>query len=267
MSNLRILVGVKRVIDYAVKVRVNRAQTGVEVANVKHSINPFDEIGVEEAIRIRERFAKAKSPTSVEIVAVSCGPPKSQEVLRTALAMGADRAIHVEYGKDNEQNTIEPLVVAKLFNEIVKKEQPGLVIMGKQAIDDDSGQCGQILAGLMDVSQATNVSKLDVEPMEAPKTLTTMCEIDGGMETLKCELPAVVTTDLRLNEPRFVSLPNLVKAKKKPINKLTPADLGIDIVSKLETLKVNEPPVRKAGIKVESVDELLDKLRNEAKVI
>ncbi|OMJ08557.1 Electron transfer flavoprotein subunit beta, mitochondrial [Smittium culicis] len=257
MSKISVLVGVKRVIDYAVKIRVNSAKTAVETANVKHSINPFDEIAIEEAIRLRERMPKGQIS---EIIALSCGPPKCVEVLRTALAMGADRAFHVEVP---EGTKLEPLAVAKLFEAVAKRENPGLIIMGKQAIDDDSCQTGQMLAGLLDIPQANFVSKIDIQDDK----LVSVCEIDGGLETVETSLPAVVTTDLRLNEPRYATLPNIMKAKKKPIVKLTPQELNVEIASRLKTIKVEEPPKRKAGVKVESVDELLDKLRNEAKVL
>ncbi|PVU92937.1 hypothetical protein BB561_003540 [Smittium simulii] len=254
---MKILVGVKRVVDYAVKIRVNSAKTAVETANVKHSINPFDEIAVEEAVRLREKLPKGSVS---EIVALSCGPAKCSEVLRTALAMGADRAIHVEVPQNT---TLEPLIVAKLFSAVAKKENPSLIIMGKQAIDDDACQTGQMLAGLLDYPQANFVAKLDV----ADNKVTASCEIDGGLETVECEMPAIITTDLRLNEPRYATLPNIMKAKKKPLDKLTPADLKVDIISKLKVLKVEEPAKRKAGIMVGSVEELIKKLRDEAKVL
>ncbi|KAG0749414.1 hypothetical protein G6F57_001736 [Rhizopus arrhizus] len=256
MSNpLRIFVPVKRVIDYAVKVRVNAAKTDVD-RNVKHSMNPFDEIAVEEAVRIKE-----KSP-STEVVAVSCGSAKSQETLRTALAMGADRAVHVEVKDDS---TLQPLAVAKLLKALADKEanKPDLFILGKQAIDDDASQTGQMLAGLLKWPQTTFASKLEIND----KALKVVREIDGGLETVSTQLPAIVTTDLRLNEPRYASLPNIMKAKKKPLVKMTPEDLGVDISPRLQTLKVEEPPKRAGGRKVESVDDLLDKLRNEAKVL
>ncbi|KAJ2504071.1 putative electron transfer flavoprotein subunit [Coemansia sp. BCRC 34490] len=256
MSGLRILVGVKRVVDSAVKVRVNSAQTGVETANVKHSMNPFDEIAVEEAIRLREKLGKDRIK---EIVALSCGPAKAQETLRTALAMGADRAIHVK-----TDDNVEPLSVAKIFGKIVSDEKPDLVILGKQAIDDDSNQTGQMLAGLLSWPQATFASKVDINDSSV---LEVVREVDGGLETVSSPLPAIVTTDLRLNEPRYASLPNIMKAKKKPLKTFSPADLGIDIKARLQTLKVTEPPKRQGGTMVASVDELLDKLRNEAKVI
>ncbi|KAJ1959709.1 putative electron transfer flavoprotein subunit [Dipsacomyces acuminosporus] len=255
MSSLRILVGVKRVVDSAVKVRVNSAQTGVEIANVKHSMNPFDEIAVEEAIRIREKGGK---DAVKEIIALSCGPAKSQETLRTALAMGADRAIHIKTDDD-----LEPLSVAKLLSKVVGQEKPDLVILGKQAIDDDSNQTGQMLAGLLNWPQATFASKVDIKG----KDVEVIREVDGGLETVAASLPAIITTDLRLNEPRYASLPNIMKAKKKPLKTISPADLGVEIKSRLQTLKVTEPPKRQGGKLVGSVDELLDKLRNEASVL
>ncbi|KAJ2778498.1 putative electron transfer flavoprotein subunit [Coemansia javaensis] len=255
MTGLRILVGVKRVIDSAVKVRVNSAQTGVETANVKHSMNPFDEIAVEEALRLREKHGQEAVP---EIVALSCGPAKAQETLRTALAMGADRAIHVK-----TDDALEPLSVAKLFSKVVANEKPNLVILGKQAIDDDANQTGQMLAGLLGWPQATFASKVEVNDGK----LQVVREVDGGLETVSAALPAVVTTDLRLNEPRYASLPNIMKAKKKPFQTVTPADLGVEIRARLQTIEVVEPPKRQGGRLVASVDELLDKLRNEAKVL
>ncbi|KAJ2705632.1 putative electron transfer flavoprotein subunit [Coemansia spiralis] len=255
MSGLRILVGVKRVIDSAVKVRVNSAQTGVETANVKHSMNPFDEIAVEEALRLREKHG---ADAVKEIVVLSCGPAKAQETLRTALAMGADRAIHV-----STDDALEPLSVAKLFSKVVGAEKPDLVILGKQAIDDDANQTGQMLAGLLNWPQATFASKVDING----RALEVVREVDGGLETVSAALPAIVTTDLRLNEPRYASLPNIMKAKKKPLKTVTPADLGVEIRSRLQTLRVVEPPKRQGGRVVASVDELLDKLRNEAKVL
>lgn len=256
MSNLRILVGVKRVIDYAVKVRVNTTHTGVETS-VKHSMNPFDEIAVEEAVRLRENMG----PENIkEIVAVSCGPTKAQETLRTALAMGADRGILVEVDEDKP---LQPLSVAKLFKAIADKEKPDLIIMGKQAIDDDANQTGQMLAGLLNWPQATFASKVVIDQ----KNLKVTREVDGGMETVGSKLPAVITTDLRLNEPRYTTLPNIMKAKKKPISTLKPADLNVDISPRLETVRVDEPQKRESGKKVESVDELFDKLKNEAGVL
>jgi electron transfer flavoprotein beta subunit len=249
---MKVLVPVKRVVDYNVKVRVKPDGSGVETANVKMSMNPFDEIAVEEAIRLKE------AGVATEIVAVSIGTAQSQETLRTALAIGADRAILVETGVE-----IQPLAVAKLLKSIVGREQPGLVIMGKQAIDDDSNQTGQMLAALLNWSQATFASKLKVTGATAQVTR----EVDGGLETISIKLPAVVTADLRLNEPRYVTLPNIMKAKKKPLETLTPEALGVDVASRLKTLKVQDPPKRIAGKMVKSVQELVEKLRNEAKVI
>jgi len=249
---MKVLVPVKRVVDYNVKVRVKPDGSGVETANVKMSMNPFDEIAVEEAIRLKE------AGVATEIVAVSIGTAQCQETLRTALAIGADRAIMVETGIE-----IQPLAVAKLLKAIATKEEPGLVIMGKQAIDDDSNQTGQMLAALLNWSQATFASKLKVSGAAAEVTR----EVDGGLETISVKLPAVVTTDLRLNEPRYVTLPNIMKAKKKPLETLTPEALGIDVAPRLKTLKVQEPPKRSAGKLVKSVQELVEKLRSEAKVI
>ena len=249
---MKLLVAVKRVVDFNVKVRVKADGTGVETANVKMSMNPFDEIAVEEAVRMKEQ-GKAK-----EIVAVSMGPAQCQETIRTALAMGADRGIHVLH--DGE---LQPLAVAKLLKAIADKEKPDLVILGKQAIDDDSNQTGQMLAALMGVSQATFASKIVV----ADGGLTVTREVDGGLETIKIKLPAVVTTDLRLNEPRYASLPNIMKAKKKPIGQLKPDQLGVDPAPRLVTLKVVEPVKRQGGVKVKTVQELVEKLKNEAKVI
>jgi electron transfer flavoprotein beta subunit len=249
---MKVLVGVKRVIDYNVKVRVKADGTGVETANVKMSMNPFDEIGVEEAVRLKEKGI------ATEIVAVSMGPAASQETLRTALAMGADRGILVQTDAE-----LQPLAVAKLFKAIAEREAPQLVIVGKQAIDDDSNQTGQMLAALLGWSQGTFASK--VAPVEGGLEVTR--EVDGGLETLALRLPAVVTTDLRLNEPRYASLPNIMKAKKKPIETLTPEALGVDAAPRLVTLKVAEPAKRLAGVKVKDVGELVDKLKNEAKVI
>lgn len=249
---LRILVPVKRCVDYAVKIRVNAQQTGVET-NVKHSMNPFDEIAVEEAVRLRERMKDAIK----SITAITVGPPKSQETLRTALAMGADDALHVEV-PDN--TIVEPLAVAKLLKAVIDKKGPyDLVIMGKQAIDDDAGQTGQMLAGLMGWAQATFASKLEVDGEGKSAEVTR--EVDGGLESIRVRLPAVVTADLRLNEPRYASLPNIMKAKKKPLEKLSPSELGVDITPRLEVLKVAEPPKRVGGQKVENVDELIAKLK------
>ena len=249
---MKVLVPVKRVIDYNVKIRVKADQTGVETANVKMSMNPFDEIAVEEAVRLQE------AGTATEIVAVSIGPQQCQETIRTALAMGADRGILIE--SDDE---VQPLAVAKLLKAVVDKESPELVILGKQAIDDDSNQTGQMLAALLGWGQATFASKLDIEGSSANVTR----EIDGGLETIKVTMPCIVTTDLRLNEPRYASLPNIMKAKKKPIEQMAPGDLGVDTAPRLTTLKVVEPPKREAGVRVEDVAQLVDKLKNEAKVI
>ena len=249
---MKVLVAVKRVIDFNVKIRVKADRTGVETANVKMSMNPFDEIGVEEAVRLKEGGG------ATEIVAVSMGPQQCQETIRTALAMGADRGIHVL--SDAE---LQPLAVAKLLTAIVAKEQPQLVILGKQAIDDDSNQTGQMLAALLGWSQGTFASKLK---LDNGKALVTR-EIDGGLETVEIKLPAVVTTDLRLNEPRYASLPNIMKAKKKPIEQMTPEALKVDVAPRLVTLKVEEPAKRQGGKKVASAQELVDKLKNEARVI
>ena len=249
---MKVLVAVKRVIDFNVKIRVKSDKTGVETANVKMSMNPFDEIGVEEAVRLKE------AGVATEIVAVSMGPQQCQETIRTALAMGADRGIHVL--SDAE---LQPLAVAKLLKAIVAKEQPQLVILGKQAIDDDSNQTGQMLAALLGWSQGTFASKLK---LDSGKALVTR-EIDGGLETVELKLPAVVTTDLRLNEPRYASLPNIMKAKKKPIEQITPEALQVDVAPRLVTLKVEEPAKRQGGKKVVSTQELVDKLKNEARVI
>jgi len=249
---MKVLVAVKRVIDYNVKVRVKADSTGVETANVKMSMNPFDEISVEEAIRLRE------AGTAEEIVVVSMGPQQCQETIRTALAMGADRGILVK--TDDE---LQPLAVAKLMKAVIEAESPDLVILGKQAIDDDSNQTGQMLAALMGWPQATFASNLEWSGDKA----TIVREIDGGLETITVNTPCVMTTDLRLNEPRYASLPNIMKAKKKPIDEKTPEDYGVDITPRLTTLKVEEPPKRQAGVIVEDVAQLVDKLRNEAGVI
>ena len=249
---MKVLVSVKRVVDYNVKVRVKADGSGVETANVKMSMNPFDEIAVEEAMRLKE------ASIATEVIAISIGTAQCQETLRTALAIGADRAILVESGVE-----IQPLAVAKLLKAIVAKEQPDLVIMGKQAIDDDSNQTGQMLAALLNWSQATFASKLKVSGSSAEVTR----EVDGGLETLSIKLPAVITTDLRLNEPRYVTLPNIMKAKKKPLEVVTPEALGVDVAPRLKTLKVQEPPKRTAGKVVKSVQELVEKLKNEAKVL
>ena len=251
---MKILVPVKRVVDYNVKVRVKSDGTGVDIANVKMSMNPFDEIAVEEAVRLREKGA------ATEVIAVSCGVAACQETLRTAMAIGADRAILVEVGADID---LQPLAVAKLLKALVDKEQPGLIIVGKQAIDDDANQTGQMLAALAGLPQATFASKVEL----ADGGATVIREVDGGLETIKMSLPAVVTTDLRLNEPRYVTLPNIMKAKKKQLDTVKPADLGVDVNPRLKTLKVVEPAGRKAGIKVADVAALVDKLKNEAKVI
>ncbi len=249
---MKILVCVKRVVDYNVKVRAKSDGTGVDIANVKMSMNPFDEIAVEEAVRLKEKGL------ATEIIAVSCGVSPCQETLRTAMAIGADRAILVETSEE-----LQPLAVAKLLKALVDKEQPGLVILGKQAIDDDCNQTGQMLAALADLPQATFASKVEVADGQAKVTR----EVDGGLETLSISLPAIVTTDLRLNEPRYVTLPNIMKAKKKPLEVVKPADLGVDVAPRLKTLKVSEPPKRGAGVKVPDVATLVAKLKNEAKVI
>jgi len=251
---MKILVPVKRVVDYNVKVRVKSDGTGVDIANVKMSMNPFDEIAVEEAVRLKEKGL------ATEVIAVSCGVAACQETLRTAMAIGADRAILVEVGADIE---LQPLAVAKLLKALVDKEQPGLMILGKQAIDDDANQTGQMLAALAGLPQATFASKVEIADGKA----TVIREVDGGLETISMSLPAVVTTDLRLNEPRYVTLPNIMKAKKKQLDTVKPADLGVDVGPRLKTLKVVEPAGRKAGIKVADVAALVDKLKNEAKVI
>ena len=249
---MKVLVPVKRVVDYNVKVRVKSDGSGVDIANVKMSMNPFDEIAVEEAVRLKEKGIVT------EVIAVSCGDAKCQETLRTAMAIGADRAILVETTAE-----LQPLAVAKLLKALIDKEQPQLVILGKQAIDDDANQTGQMLAALADLPQATFASKVEVTDGKA----TVSREIDGGMETLTLTLPAVITTDLRLNEPRYVTLPNIMKAKKKTLEVFKPEDLGVDVTPRLKTLKVSEPPKRGAGIKVADVAALVDKLKNEAKVI
>jgi len=249
---MKVLVPVKRVVDYNVKVRVKSDGTGVDIANVKMSMNPFDEIAVEEAVRLKEKGI------ATEVIAVSCGVTQCQETLRTAMALGADRAILVE-----TTEALQPLAVAKLLKSLVDKEQPQLVILGKQAIDDDANQTGQMLAALTDLPQATFASKVELAADKATVTR----EVDGGLEILTLSLPAIITTDLRLNEPRYVTLPNIMKAKKKPLETMTPADLGVDVTPRLATLKVSEPPGRKAGVKVADVAALLDKLKNEAKVL
>jgi len=249
---MKILVPVKRVVDYNVKVRVQSDGSGVDIANVKMSMNPFDEIAVEEAVRLREKGA------ATEIVAVSCGVSQCQETLRTAMAIGADRGILVE---TNEE--LQPLAVAKLLKALIDNEQPGLVILGKQAIDDDCNQTGQMLAALAGLPQATFASKVELAGDKAAVTR----EVDGGLETLSLTLPAVITADLRLNEPRYVTLPNIMKAKKKPLDTIKPEDLGVQVAPRLKTLKVTEPAKRGAGVKVADVAALVEKLKNEAKVI
>ena len=249
---MKILVPVKRVVDYNVKVRVKADGSGVDIANVKMSMNPFDEIAIEEAVRLKEKGL------ATEVIAVSCGVQQCQETLRTAMAIGADRAILVLTDAE-----LQPLAVAKLIKALVDKEQPGLVILGKQAIDDDCNQTGQMLAALANLPQATFASKIEVADGKVKVTR----EVDGGLETLELSTPAVITTDLRLNEPRYVTLPNIMKAKKKQLDTFKPEDLGVDVASKLKTLKVSEPPKRSAGIKVPDVATLVAKLKNEAKVI
>ncbi len=249
---MKALVAVKRVVDYNVKVRVKSDQSGVDIANVKMSMNPFDEIAIEEAVRLKE------AGVVTEVIAVSCGVTQCQETLRTAMAIGADRGILVETSEE-----LQPLAVAKLLKALVDKEQPGLIILGKQAIDDDCNQTGQMLAALAHLPQATFASKVVVADGKAQVTR----EVDGGLETLSISLPAVITTDLRLNEPRYVTLPNIMKAKKKQLDTFKPEDLGVDVAPRIKTLKVSEPPKRSAGIKVADVAALVDKLKNDAKVI
>ena len=249
---MKVLVSVKRVVDYNVKVRVKSDGTGVDIANVKMSMNPFDEIAVEEAVRLKEKGVVT------EIIAVSCGVTQCQETLRTAMAIGADRAILVETAVE-----LQPLAVAKLLKALIDKEQPGLVILGKQAIDDDCNQTGQMLAALADLPQGTFASKVEIVDGKASITR----EVDGGSETVSLTLPAIITTDLRLNEPRYVTLPNIMKAKKKPMETLTPEALGVDVTPRIKTLKVVEPAKRSAGIKVPDVATLVAKLKTEAKVI
>ena len=253
---MNILVPVKRVVDYNVKVRVKADQSGMDLANVKMSMNPFDEIAVEEAVRLKEKGVVT------EVIAVSCGVTQCQETLRTAMAIGADRAILVETAEE-----LQPLAVAKLLKALMDKEQPGLVILGKQAIDDDCNQTGQMLAALADLPQGTFANKVEVEGLMPGGKVNVTREVDGGLETLSLTLPAIVTTDLRLNEPRYVTLPNIMKAKKKPLDVVKPEDLGVDVSPRLKTLKVSEPPKRGAGIKVADVAALVEKLKNEAKVI
>ena len=249
---MKILVPVKRVIDYNVKVRVKADETGVELANVKMAMNPFDEIAVEQAIRLKE------AGTATEVIAVSVGPQQSQETIRTALAMGADRGIHVEASHDTE-----PLAIAKILKALVEKEEPGLVILGKQAIDDDSNQTGQMLSALLGWPQATFASGVEV----AGDVVNVVREVDGGLEHITSKMPAIITVDLRLNEPRYASLPNIMKAKKKPLDAVSLDELGVDAAQRLTVVKVEEPPAREAGITVGTVSELVDKLKNEAKVI
>ena len=249
---MKVLVPVKRVVDYNVKVRVKSDGSGVDIANVKMSMNPFDEIAIEEAVRLREKGV------ATEVIAVSCGVAQCSETLRTAMAIGADRAILVETAAE-----LQPLAVAKLLKALIDKEQPGLVILGKQAIDDDCNQTGQMLAALGDMPQATFASKIEIADGKASVTR----EVDGGSETLSISLPAVITADLRLNEPRYVTLPNIMKAKKKQLDVFKPEDLGVDVSARIKTLKVTEPPKRSAGIKVPDVATLVAKLKNEAKVI
>ncbi len=249
---MKVLVPVKRVVDYNVKIRVKADGSGVELANVKMSMNPFDEIGVEEAIRLKE------AGTASEIVAVSIGPAQASETIRTALAMGADRGILVQ-----TDGIVEPLAVAKILKGVVEAEEPGLVILGKQAIDDDANQTGQMLAALLGWPQGTFASKIEI----GDGSMNVVREVDGGLQTVKLTMPAIVTTDLRLNEPRYASLPNIMKAKKKPIDTKTPEDYGVDVAPRLEVLNTTEPPARQAGIKVDSVAALIDKLKNEAGVL
>jgi electron transfer flavoprotein beta subunit len=249
---MKVLVAVKRVVDYNVKVRVKSDNSGVDIANVKMSMNPFDEIAVEEAVRLKEKGVVT------EVIAVSCGVTQCQETLRTAMAIGADRGILVETAEE-----LQPLAVAKLLKALIDKEQPGLVILGKQAIDDDCNQTGQMLAALADLPQATFASKVELTADKASVTR----EVDGGLETISISLPAVITTDLRLNEPRYVTLPNIMKAKKKQLDVFKPEDLGVDVSPRIKTLKVVEPAKRSAGIKVADVATLVDKLKNVAKVI
>ncbi len=249
---MKILVAVKRVVDYNVKIRVKSDQSGVDITNLKMSMNPFDEIALEEAVRLKEKGL------ATEVIAVSCGPTQCQETLRTALAIGADRGILVETNTE-----LEPLGVAKILKALMDKEQPGLVILGKQAIDDDCNQTGQMLAALASCAQATFASKVEL----TSDHVKVIREVDGGLETLSLKLPAVVTTDLRLNEPRFVTLPNIMKAKKKTLDTLTPESLGVDVTPRIKMLKVCDPPTRSSGTKVADISALMDKLKNEAKVI
>ncbi|MGB4106880.1 MAG: electron transfer flavoprotein subunit beta/FixA family protein [Alphaproteobacteria bacterium] len=254
---MKILVPVKRVIDFNVKVRVKADGSGVDLANVKMSMNPFDEIAVEEAVRLKE------SGKATEVIAVSIGPAKAEEQLRTAMAIGADRGILVKTDAPTDLGGVEPLAVAKILKALVDKEKPDLVIMGKQSIDDDSNQTGQMLAALLGWPQGTFASKVTIDA----GNLAVTREVDGGLETLSLKMPAVITTDLRLNEPRYAKLPDIMKAKKKPMETIEPSSLGVDIAPRLKIVKVTEPAKRKGGIKVKTVDELVDKLKNEAKVL
>ncbi len=254
---MKILVPIKRVVDYNVKIRVKSDNSGIDIANVKMSINPFDEIAIEEAVRLKEA-GKAS-----EIIAVTIGPEKSQEQIRTAMAIGADRGILVKTNAPIDLGGVEPLAVAKTLKAIADKENPDLIIMGKQSIDDDSNQTGQMLAALLGWAQGTFASELEIND----GSLQVTREIDGGLETLELKTPAIITTDLRLNDPRYAKLPDIMKAKKKPLEIIEPSDLGVDYTPRLEIVSVNEPPTRSAGIKVESVDALIDTLKNEAKVI
>jgi electron transfer flavoprotein beta subunit len=254
---MKILVPIKRVVDYNVKIRVKADKSGVELANVKMSMNPFDEIAVEEAVRLKEKGV------ATEIVVVTVGPAQAQDVLRTAMAIGADRGILVATEQPIDLGGIEPLAVASILKALIEKEQPNLVIMGKQAIDDDSNQTGQMLAGMMNWPQATFASKVEISGTSAKVTR----EIDGGLETIDINLPGIITTDLRLNEPRYAALPNIMKAKSKPLATMKPEELGVDTTSRLKVISVEEPPKRGGGVKVASVDELISKLKTEAKVI
>ena len=254
---MKILVPVKRAVDYNVKIRVKADNSGVELANVKMSVNPFDEIAIEEAVRLKE------AGTATEVVAVSIGPEKAQEQLRTAMAIGADRGILVQTDAPIDLGGVEPLAVAKTLKALVDKESPDLVIMGKQSIDDDSNQTGQMLAALLGWAQGTFASKVEI----VGDTVNVTREVDGGLETLALKKPCIITTDLRLNEPRYAKLPDIMKAKKKQLDVMSPGDLGVDYTPRLEIVKVEDPPVRQGGIKVESVDELVEKLKNEAKVL
>lgn len=254
---MKVLVPVKRVLDYNVKARVKSDGSGIDLANVKMSMNPFDEIAIEEAVRLKEKG------TVSEIITVTIGPDKAQETLRTALAVGADRAIHIKTDAPTDIGGVEPLAVAKALKALVEKENPNFMIMGKQSIDDDSNQVGQMLAALLGWGQATFASEIVISGESAKVTR----EIDGGLETLETKLPAVLTTDLRLNEPRYAKLPDIMKAKQKPLEELSPEDVGVDFTPRLQVVSVSEPAKREAGIKVESVDALVDKLKNDAKVI